>query len=526
MKSILSSFIFAIVITGCASVPIVQSPEQLYSTHGYVFVSLPKARQSLSLESLSDKSKIDLIRRTDSEEDGFGVWVPAGEYKLGYWSSFELEGYSSLSVKAGRVTNLGSLVAVPIGGHEQVLLPIKHPDYANKVEAVIRDYQPFLSSKEVIDWRSDGIPKSFETSWLGGGPVISNDVASQGIVVSVLVAIGQEVTRPSMNKQLSEIKSIDEFFRIAKATTPPLTKEPGLDESGNLLFGGDFGQIRVRSPSGEWHALDTGTLNPVTSVEVFRSQIAAGFDDGTIRISSDSGVSWKISASLGQDFLISDIDRVGNTWVVLGERKLTNKFGQKITDQFVVYQAKNDDLRDLKIIKIVDMNTPVYGFPRGESARGYYYFNTGEELLRLDLASMSWASVTPPSAVSAFHISPNSAVIAAYKIQGMFSKLYISTDHGENWIKYDNPPYVIDDIRFENTTAGLAVRMSMGAFTGTFELLQYDRSTDSWNKFAEAPDGCIRILPDATNTARFCVTSGGSILRHTDQKWVTEYSLD
>lgn len=523
MRTILSSFFAAVVLSGCSSVPVVQSPEQLYSTHGYVYANLPKDRQSLSLVSLSDKSKIDLIQRTDSSGDEFGVWVPAGEYKLGYSLGVELEGYSSLSVKAGRVTNLGSFVVVPIGGHKRVLLPIRHPDYANKEEKIIREYQPFLSSKEVIYWRSEDIPKSFETSWLGEGP---NDLVSQGITVIALVAIVQEVTRPSMNKRLSEIKSTDEFFRVAKATTPPLTKEPGIDESGNLLFGADFGQIRVRNPSGEWGALDTGRLSPVTSVDVSKSQMAAGFDDGVIRVSGDSGSTWKVSASLGQDFLISDIDRVENSWIVLVERKSTNRYRQKTTDQIVVYQSTNDDLSDLKKIKVVDFDTPIFGFPRGEYANGYYYFNTGDDLLRLDLTSMNWKSVKPESSVSAFNISANAGVIAAYKIQGMFSKLYISTDQGESWVKYDNPPYVIDDIRFKNATEGLSVRMSMGAFTGTYEFLQYDHTSDSWKRFTTAPDGCVRILPDATNTARFCVTSGGSILSFTDQKWITEYSLD
>lgn len=520
MKGVSLSFFIVTVLTGCVSTPVVQSPSQLSPTHGYVFADSPKIQPSLSISSLQDGTQFDFIKRSD--ESSYGVWVPSGEYKLERWYGHTLEGYSPFMVKAGQITNLGSLVAVSIGDHKQVVLPVKHPDNLKKIEETIHEFGPFLSSKGVIEWQTDGVPKPFEVSWCPGCVQ-----PTSGLVVIALTAIGQEITRPPINKQLNDAKTIDDYFRIAKAGSPPLTKTPGVDAAAKLFFGADLGQIRVRSPSGVWSAIDTGVLNTVTAVAVFGTQIVAGFDDGTIRYSEDSGNTWKKATALGQNFVVSDIDRVEGGWLVLSERQKSYVHGGKITDQIAVFQAKRSDFGDIARIKSVDITTPVNsGFARGEVNNGYYYFNTGFELIRLDIASMIWKSVSPPTEVSSFRISQATGVIAAYKIQGMFSKLFVSSNHGDTWTKYDHPPYVIDDIRFENSTEGRAVRMSMGAFSGTFEFLQYDRATDSWNKTVEAPDGCVRILPDVNHTARFCVTSGGNILRNENSKWIAEYSLD
>jgi hypothetical protein len=58
------------------------------------------------------------------------------------------------------------------------------------------------------------------------------------------------------------------------------------------------------------------------------------------------------------------------------------------------------------------------------------------------------------------------------------------------------------------------------------ELLAYDRATDHWNKFAEAPHGCARMMRDASNAPKFCVTTGGSILSYSQSNWTVEFATE
>lgn len=512
-------FLLALLITGCVSVPATQSPSQLSSNHGYVYVNLPKGQPSdkLMLKSLMDDSQYTLLSRSDSDVHALGLWLPAGEYKLFKWDDSNLDGYPPLKVEVGRLTDLGSFIPIQIGGYEFVVLPVRPPEFSKNVDIPINEYKAFLKSKETIEWKPEKTPNPTKSQF---------NAAGYGIVVELLLEYERHANKPSINKQLRGATSIQDFFRLAKMAAPPLTKESGRDAAGRIYYGADLGQIRVRKPVGEWDAIDTGTLNSVTAVEVSGAMIVAGFENGVIKVSENAGVTWKEIVSLGRNTSVLDIDRVGGDWIILATRKATDNRSLKGIEQIVVYRAKRNDFKDITNIKQIEIKAPIYFVPHGEAVNDYYYVSSFPDLLRLNVVTSEWKTVTPPTDVSGFHVSPTTGVIAAYRIMGAFSKLFVSTDQGESWSKYDNPPYVIMDIHFKSKTDGEATRWSMGAFSGNIELLKYNNLQDSWSKTGEAPHGCGRLLIDVSNMGKFCITTAGSILKFVDRNWVAEFAVD
>lgn len=504
-------------LAGCASAPS-QSPSQLVATHGYVYISMPSPLYGqLTLESVKDGKRYDLLARKDEGVDGQGLWVPAGTYSLARWSAQKLSGYQEIAVQAGHVTDLGGLIRVPVGGYEFVLLPVRHPELRLVAESVVRQYAPVLATQQAIEWRNPATPR----------PLIEPMASSgMGLVGDLLMAYQREVNRPSMNKLLKSERDSDAFFKLARQATPPLMHEGGSDAEGKLYFGADLGQIRVRSPQGQWTSLDTGSLHQVTALAVEGPRLVAGFDDGAIRHSTDAGRSWSAVARLEPGYVVSDIDRAKTGWVVVTARMEGVGPSFRTLKGVNVLATDQDDMQGLNVIKHFDLSELTLFLPRGEVVGDSYLLNVIPDLHRLDLNTRSWKTVTPPTEVMAFDVDPASHVLSAVKIAGAFSKLYVSSNLGDSWKQYDNPSYIIQDVRFLSPTNGQAVRWSVGAFSGTFESQRYDAKKDAWTKEHEAPSGCARILPDKTDRFTFCVTTAGSILKREGAKWGPEFAVD
>jgi len=523
MKKFVLFFCVAMLLAGCGSAPIVQSPSQLAATHGYVFASLPKgSTETIALESVKDKSTYVLQARTDAGIKSVGLWIPAGEYKLAKWQGYDLIGYPPVVVQQGRVTDLGGLIPLSIGDYKFVVLPVRHAEISSNADVAINDYRTVLLSQKPLDWVVDITPKAIQAQ--------ANGYSGLGLIVDLMLAYERERARPSINKQLSETESAKDFFQLAKAATPPLTGKFEHDALGNLFYGADFGQIRMRSVHGEWSNLDTGSLHSVTAIKVEDKFLIAGFDNGVIRASEDGGASWKELVSLGRDARIMDIEHAGDKWIVAVARDAVDGAVWKKVGKVEVYATKANDLQDLVKVKVIarpEGFQAAYVFPLwAEVANGNYYISGPPDLFRMSLSSMEWKTVTPPIDISGFHTSAKNGVVAAYLAKGAFSKLYLSTDDGNTWSKYDSPPYTFTEVRFASSADGQAVRWSAGLVSASMELMRYDKTHDSWSRFAEVPSGCTRTLPDATGMARFCITRGGSILSYTDSKWVAEFAVD
>ncbi|HEX5057434.1 MAG TPA: hypothetical protein VFX02_13185 [Gammaproteobacteria bacterium] len=524
-------FLGYIVLMGDCAAATVQKPAELAATHGYVYVNTPKGGtvsltiQPLPVNQEGNKKrskrgkKLELIERNDPNVISFGRWLPEGEYKISEWNGYEFGDYPSFSVKAGHLTDLGSLILFLIGGYEIVVLPVRHPETAGDVLLALNEYKQFLVSPDPIEWKPQAPPKPIKLQMQSTG---------LGIIADLISRHEREVNKPSINKQLREAASIQDFFQLACAATPPLSDEPAVDSQSNLYYGADYGQIRMRKLTAEWSAIDTGTLGMVTAVEVDGESLMAGFDDGVIRSSANGGKTWKQLISLTPGEPVVDIDRVNDGWLVTTMKVGPGPGVMLKVEEINVYLAGKSDLSDLSAVKKIAIKSPYLVASlsvRAQAFKNFYYISIPPDLLRLDVSSMEWKTVNTKE-VSGFRISPQSGTIAAYLAKGMFSKLYVSTDLGENWDEYKTPPYTIQDIYFEDKDKGRAVRMRADAFSGTNELLEYDSVKKDWRKTDEAPTGCPRVLWGVDNTPKFCVTSGGSILRHEKPQWAVEFSAE
>ncbi|MBN3728290.1 sialidase family protein [Burkholderia sp. Ac-20379] len=512
-----------IFLSGCINAPVVQSPGQLAATHGYVYVSFPKESSisPVKLESLKDGSTFLLQMRHGVDSNGAGLWVPAGEYKLAEWGSYELQGYPTISVREGRITDLGGLVQLPIGGYKFVVLPVRSEEFSADLKIIEGEYKSVLHPGKNIEWNVREMPASIETK---------NQSLYWSLILDLLLEYERYVRKPAIREQLADAKTVSEFLKLWKSAAPPLTEKNEHDVSANMYFGADVGQVRVRSPRGEWSALDTGSFHEVTAVKVTEQALVTGYDNGAIRISKDGGISWRTVAALGSDSRIMDIDRRGNHWLVAVARGVVNGPIWKEFSRVEVYHSDLDDLQGLVKIKQIDRGKELKSLDKFEvwadSANDFYYVGTSSQLLRMSLSTMTWNSISPPSVLTGFHASSTSGELTAFLARGVFSKLYLSNDNGETWAANTTPPYAFSDIRFDNLDEGWAVRWNSGLIVAAMELRRFDREKNAWEAVTEAPAGCRHMLPDVAGHPRFCITEGGSIIGYTNSKWMVEYSVN
>lgn len=524
MNKIITLFI-TLVLTACATAPAPkQSAESLAPTHGYVYANFPKGANGSAMVITpinNPKKTYSLVYRDDKNAQGYGLWLPEGEYKISKWGTVAWGEYPSFSVKAGQITNLGSFVVLEVGGYEFVVLPLHHEETANQVNAAKEEFKTVLRSQDLIQWE----PKIRPTP-------IKNPVppSGLGLIVDWINAYHMKVNKPSIHKQLNETKDINAFFAIAKSTLPPQTHEYAIDKNQTLYYGADFGQVRTRSAAGEWSSIDTNTLAAVSAVEVFENVIAAGYQDGTIRVSDDNGKTWKKVHSFASDEAVKDIDRVGNEWFVITYTSQNTYRGDPVNlTRQKVYRSNNGDLKNVTLLKEFSKNESFYTPPpHAEIAGDSYFMPFYTDLYRLDLKTLEWKLITPGKAIHDFHIDEKSNVLTSWLAAGAFSKLHISTDNGNTWKKVGAPSYIIDNVYFTSPTEGKATRFSMGMFSSALEENVYNSAKDNWIKTSEGPAGCQIVLQDETKLKPFCVMPGGNILskKNAENKWAAEFVVN
>jgi hypothetical protein len=333
----------------------------------------------------------------------------------------------------------------------------------------------------------------------------------------------------------------------------PRGDEAGVDRDGNLYYGADLGQIRVRRPDGTWNSLDTGSLTEITAVEAAGARLVAGDLRGVLRVSDDGGSSWTKAHGLIGNQAILDIDRVDSRWLVIAADFIDappplgfvaaapgTPRGWTLGARLYVYSGSRDDFTDLAPIREVALQQPGFsvaavGFTRirgltetyaGHAAGGFYFLSTLKSLLRLDLATLQWSEHDAGHRVDSIRISRDGKLITAKRLQGAFSKVSVSSDYGVTWIPYSRPPYVLYDVALETADSGESTRWNAGMFSAAIEFYAYDPKLKDWRKSFGTPEGCVQLLRDAEYQQRYCLTNGGSILARQGDTWVAEFALE
>jgi len=155
-----------------------------------------------------------------------------------------------------------------------------------------------------------------------------------------------------------------------------------------------------------------------------------------------------------------------------------------------------------------------------------YYIGAVNELLRLDLSTLTWNTIKTPQKVGGFRLSGAAPAITLSLSAGVRTKVSLSLDGGASWAEYKRPAMLFYDARFDDADHGSATRWGVGLWTATIEMLDYDSRAKDWKLRYEAPPGCMQLLRDAADEQKFCVTAGGSILVRDTEGWRAEFAVD
>jgi hypothetical protein len=335
----------------------------------------------------------------------------------------------------------------------------------------------------------------------------------------------KSVNRVPVKERLRDAQTVSEFLSIAKTIATPIGHYGVSPDGKRLFFPGELGQVLVRESDGGWTTRDTGTVQPVTALAGDSGRLIAGSESGVLRVSDDEGRTWHIVASVPAAAII-DVDRAGDRWMVVAASGPWKFPGSRTTHELTVHTASRDDFSDLRQVgrfPVDDITSNVwYGSGAFAKARNAYLLNAPPDMHRLDLSTMQWKKLALPAPISHLFVDPVTGFASAYRVQGIFSKLFVSADAGDSWKELDTPPYTIDVLTFASPTEGHATRWSAGAFTATVEVQDYDAGANRWIKKSELPAGCRKTLWTPGGQVAFCVLRDGSIVRRSGESWVKD----
>lgn len=216
-RSVLLSL--AMVLAGCAIAP--QKPEELAATHGFVQVVIPQfgPTAQLAVRSVTDTSSYQLHELPKGDGTLRGLWLPPGRYKLARWVQSGIADSPVFEVRARRLTNLGTLVPVALGGKEMALLPVQDAESARLARASSQRLRPYLAEGDALSWEAIDVPKPF---------VIDPGYSGLGLVADLLVLYDQHVNQAPIAKRLRQSKTPGEMLALAKEAAAPQTREPAV----------------------------------------------------------------------------------------------------------------------------------------------------------------------------------------------------------------------------------------------------------------------------------------------------------
>jgi hypothetical protein len=451
-----------------------------------------------------------------------GAWLPEGDYTLVTLDGRDVEGSPSFHVKAGAATDLGALVEVDLGNYHGAVAHI-HNQRADADAALALAALSAPQPIDIVSWAPGDAPLKLAVE------AANNPLG--GLVVGIMADINHHKNAKPLSERLGKSETSESLLTAAKDSALPYMMRGVRDANGKLYYGGDLGQVRVRDPQGTWGTLDTGSLHRVTALAIAGDLLVAGMDNGTLRASHDEGKHWDEVAHLDcGGGRVTDLEFSGDRWAATA---MTGRemFGEAYPRLFIhssicVYVSDDADITHLtERKKAVSDGLRYYGM-NGHLAKNAYFTLIAPDLMRLDLATMTWSKVAIPDSVTNFDMNEASHTAVAAHAQGMFSSVFLSTDDGATWKKIDRPPYVIKDIAFLSPTEGYAVRMQPHTFTVQTLTYSYNAAANQWMKTKELPLDCAAAMSDADGKPAFCLTRGGSILNLASTPMALEYLRD
>lgn len=500
-------------LVACNSGYVKKDPALVSPTHGYVMVNMPREPGALVFKSAKGKQSYIPI---DRNSDFSGIWLPEGDYELTSISTllapYKVKGlYPKVKIRAGKITDMGSLVNFPVGELKMVWLPVDLPDQQKKLEETLTEFQAYVDSTDVIRWTMDEVPE----------PVKGQVGQGSGALIQFLIEQEYLAMDSDLQADLLEVKDIEEFYTLAVRLLPPTWYfQPESDAQGNLYYATDLGHVRKRTPDAIWSGHGTGSQYPITALHQNNGILYAGDDNGALFESRDHGETWTKLLQLETRETIHDIDTVNDSLYIVADK--FDKSNRMSTPERAtrIYELNNGELKGVvrefrhsEIFSYRQIKAEVYG--------GTYFIGIHREIFeKLDIATGQWQSVDIPGMFNTYNLSPVDGTITLYTALGMAAKPYVSSDMGKTWSKPKAPDWNIEDVFFSEPGKGVA--HSYSAMSRHKTLQEFDAKRNRWIEVAQAPEFCRYLAVDADHRARFCVAENNYIFGLKDGKWLVE----
>lgn len=514
------------------------TPAQLAVDHGLVTArfhpSLPDTQLGVPMLSPPtiglrpsggrDDGRDDIyLELREDDADSFGRWLPAGRYRLASWRQSRWEEGPEIEVVAGRITDLGEVLEVSLGGDDVVLLPLAHPEVDARLDVWRKEAGAHLASPEPLRWQPAEVPAPVKMTLQGTGQLYGG-----GLLMDLMMRKQRDANRTEARAQLRELRSPAEFQARVLDAMPPTRDDAAVGEDGRLYFGADFGRIRVREADGRWHTLDTGALADITAVEWHAGRLLAGTERGVLLASTDDGATWSTLRRFDANEAIGDVDHAGGRWFVTTTHRAYNPKSRMYSSvRTTLYVAAEDDLSDLsesaRFAQKINSGFVTWKFGRGEAHGDHYYIEAYPELHRLHLPSGEWTTQKVPGSVAGLAVSPGSGAVTV-----LATGLYLSTNHGDRFVRLYAPggKGLVANGRFHDSGSGWLATWRNTSLSTSVLVVHELAKGQGWTTHGEAPLGCRLLLRDAAGDPSFCASVDGSLFRREPTGWHEEFSID
>jgi len=464
------ALIILVSLSGCASIDTKQNPQLLSVTHGYAVLHLPRSRAIFHVKSLASNKTYSFI--THGNKGLSGLWLPSGDYVFtGIYNEFTttLEGYPNFTVKPGQITNLGALINFFVADKKVIWLPKIFSTTTGLISELKTELSPYLKTQEIIQWEPKLLPVSNNRIRASSG---------QGLIFDWIIALNDNNTRRNANEELTNAKTIEEFYQLAIKTLPPLQQqEPASDDKGNLYYGADLGYIKKRTINGIWKTIDTHTYTQIMKVAWYNHKLYATTAYGEVVSSLDEGQTWNKVFQLGEHEIIIDLDFKDNQIFVL-TLKIPNYFNGNFSDRTLTVYSKQKQIEELKSIKVIKSSKTPPGFLFGDikaviNNDHYYVGFKPNKLIKMNINFKTWSDVKIPNDFTSFNISER-GIITLFKAAGFFSKLSLSEDDGKSWNTIGEPSHAVYNIFFDDMQNGISHRMEINMNSSNLFVQKYN----------------------------------------------------
>jgi len=230
----------------------------------------------------------------------FSGFLPDGKYELAELfyaiKSADLKGLGlGFEVKAGQITNLGSIIYQSTGNNGYAVL---RSDQDDGLTPMLNEEFPLLSKDSQANQLSfDGSPLRKDSTLSSA----SLNVASSSPLVS---GVGSATTgiMQAIADKVAETEALDAWkttrdpvarLNLARASTYALNSVRELP-GGELIAASNLGQLLIREPSGKWLRINVGDARELTAVHARdRKNIFVGGEEGQLYSTADGGANWK-----------------------------------------------------------------------------------------------------------------------------------------------------------------------------------------------------------------------------------------